>query len=71
METATLRDGGGMQQVNFFKYAKEVLESEGHEDAAFYFEMETWLREGVLPQDTRSIAHALGVYMKSQGRKIS
>ena len=43
---ATLRDGGGMQQVNFFKYAKEVLENEGHEDAAFYFEqMETWLRQ--------------------------
>jgi len=62
-KSATLRDGGGMQQVNFFKYAKEVLESEGHEDAAFYFEqMETWLREGKsLPQDSRSIAHALGV----------
>ena len=52
-----------MQQVNFFKYAKEVLESEGHDDAAFYFEqMETWLREGkALPQDSRSIANALGV----------
>tara|TARA_B100001057_G_C22557984_1_gene836083 strand:- start:299 stop:514 length:216 start_codon:yes stop_codon:yes gene_type:complete len=60
---ATLREGGGMQTVNFFKYAKEILESEGHEDAAFYFEqMETWLREGkALPQDSRSIAHALGV----------
>ena len=23
-KSATLRDGGGMQQVNFFKYAKEV-----------------------------------------------
>lgn len=62
-KAATLRDGGGMQQVNFFKYAKEVLENEGHEDAAFYFEqIETWLREGnALPQDTRKIAHALGV----------
>lgn len=60
---ATLRDGGGMQQVNFFKYAKEVLEQSGHDDAAFYFEqMEDWLREGkALPQDSRSIAHALGV----------
>tara|TARA_Y100000015_G_C2318274_1_gene55449 strand:+ start:145 stop:360 length:216 start_codon:yes stop_codon:yes gene_type:complete len=60
---ATLREGSGMQTVNFFKYSKEVLESEGHDDAAFYFEqMETWLREGKsLPQDTRSIAHALGV----------
>ena len=59
---ATLREGGGMQQVNFFKYAKEVLESEGHDDAAFYFEqMETWLRDGKgLPQDARSIANALG-----------
>ena len=47
VQWTTLRDGGGMQQVNFFKYAKEVLESEGHDDAAFYFEqMETWLREG-------------------------
>ena len=60
---ATLREGGGMQQVNFFKYAKEVLESEGHDDAAFYFEqMETWLRDCKgLPQDARSIANALGV----------
>ena len=60
---ATPREGSGMQTVNFFKYAKEVLESEGHDDAAFYFEqMETWLREGkALPQDSRSIAHALGV----------
>jgi hypothetical protein len=60
---ATLREGGGMQQVNFFKYAKEVLESEGHDDAAFYFEqMETWLRDGKgLPQDARSIANELGV----------
>ena len=60
---ATLREVGGMQQVNFFKYAKEVLESEGHDDAAFYFEqMETCLRDGKgLPQDARSIANALGV----------
>ena len=32
---ATLREGSGMQTVNFFKYAKEVLESEGHDDARF------------------------------------
>lgn len=60
---ATLRDGGGMQTVTFFKYAKEVLEQNGNEDAAFYMEqMETWLREGnSLPQDAKKVAHALGV----------
>ena len=33
---ATLREGSGMQTVNFFKYAKEVLESEGHDDAFLF-----------------------------------
>ena len=60
---ATLRDGGGMQQVTFFKQAKEVLEQAGHEDAAFYFEqIEDWLRDGNgLPNDSSKVAHALGV----------
>ncbi len=35
-KTATLRDGSGMQTVTFFKYAKQLLEQYGHEDAAFY-----------------------------------
>ena len=63
MKPATLRDEGGMVTVTFFKYAKEVLEQNGNEDAAFYFEqMETWLGDGnSLPQDTKKIAHALGV----------
>jgi hypothetical protein len=60
---ATLRDGGGMKEVLFFKYAKEVLENSGNEDAAFYFEqMETWLREGnSLPTDGKYVARALGL----------
>jgi ABC-type sugar transport system substrate-binding protein len=55
--------GAGMKEVLFFKYAKEVLEQNGNEDAAFYFEqMETWLREGnSLPTDGKYVARALGV----------
>ena len=37
-KSATLRDGSGMHTVTFFKYAKQLLEEYGHEDAAFYFE---------------------------------
>ena len=36
-KSATLRDSSGMHTVNFFKYAKQLLEEYGHEDAAFYF----------------------------------
>ena len=60
---ATLRDGDGMRTVTFFKYAKNVLEEYGHEDAAFYFEqVEEHLREGgSLPQDAHNIGRVLGV----------
>ena len=34
-KSATLRDGSGMQTVTFFKYAKQLLEEYGHEDAFF------------------------------------
>ena len=62
-KTATLRDSSGMNTVNFFKYAKQLLEEYGHEDAAFYFEqVEEHLRKGgSLPQDTSSIGKVLGV----------
>ena len=61
--SATLRDGSGMQTVTFFKGAKKLLEEYGHEDAAFYFEqVETHLREGKsLPTDEKSIGSVLGV----------
>ena len=46
-KSATLRDGSGMHTVTFFKYAKQLLEEYGHEDAAFYFEqVEEHLRGG-------------------------
>lgn len=53
----------GMKTVSFFKYAKELLEEQGEQDAAFYFEqMEDWLRGGKsLPGDKKVIATALGV----------
>ena len=38
---------GPMRQLEFFKSCKEVLEREGQNDAAFYFEQcEDWLRAG-------------------------
>jgi hypothetical protein len=47
---ASMNDGGQINEmtlVTFFKSAKEVLEREGHEDTAFYFEQcEEWLRSG-------------------------
>ncbi len=62
-KSATLRDGSGMQTVTFFKYAKELLEQYGHEDAAFYFEqVEEHLRSGGgLPNDSKEIGKVLGV----------
>ena len=53
----------GMKTVAFFKYAKELLEEQGEEDAAFYFEqIEDWIRSGKsLPGDKKVIATALGV----------
>ena len=60
---ATLRDGDGMRTVTFFKYAKNVLEEYGHEDAAFYFEqVEEHLRKGgTLPNTDKEIGRVLGV----------
>jgi|SaaInlLV_10m_DNA_1039704.scaffolds.fasta_scaffold26896_5 hypothetical protein len=50
MHPAAMRDNGQVNEmtlVTFFKSAKEVLEREGHEDVAFYFEQcEDWLRSG-------------------------
>ena len=62
-KSATSRDGSGMHTVNFFKYAKQLLEEYGHEDAAFYFEqVEEHLRKGgSLPQDSHGIGKVLGV----------
>ena len=62
-KTATLRDGSGMQTVTFFKNANKVLEEDGHEDAAFYFEqVEEHLRSGKgLPVSEKEVGHVLGV----------
>ena len=62
-KSATLRDGSGMHTVNFFKYAKRLLEEYGHEDAAFYFEqVETHLRDGKsLPISESEVGKVLGV----------
>ena len=62
-KSATLRDSSGMHTVNFFKYAKQLLEEYGHEDAAFYFEqVEEHLRGGQgLPSSEREIGKVLGV----------
>ena len=62
-KSATLRDGSGMHTVNFFKYAKRLLEEYGHEDAAFYFEqVEEHLRSGGgLPNDSKEVGKVLGV----------
>jgi len=38
---------GPMKQMQFFKSCKEVLERDGKEDVAYYFEqIEDWLRSG-------------------------
>ena len=62
-KTATLRDGSGMQTVTFFKIAKQLLEQDGEEDAAFYFEqVEEHLRQGGgLPNDSKQVGKVLGV----------
>ena len=62
-KTATLRDGSGMQTVTFFKIAKQLLEQDGEEDAAFYFEqVEDHLRQGGgLPNDSKQVGKVLGV----------
>ena len=56
----------GMQQMNlrnFFRECKELLEEEGQEDAAFYFEqcMDELNAGRNLPVDRRKIAHILGL----------
>ena len=46
---ATFNDSGSMlrQVINFAKEAEELLEKQGEEDAAFYFEqVETHMRNG-------------------------
>ena len=61
--SASASDNSGMGTVNFFKYAKQALESAGYEDAAFYFEqVEEHLRSGKgLPVSEKEVGHVLGV----------
>lgn len=61
--SASASDNSGMGTVNFFKYAKQALESAGYEDAAFYFEqVEDHLRDGgSLPTDIRNIEKVFGL----------
>lgn len=54
-------DLSAMKLVSFFKKAKHLLEQEGHEDAAFYFEQcEEWIRQGKSLTD-ESAARILGL----------
>ena len=40
-------DSQGLKMASFFRDAKEALEKQGHDDAAFYFEQcEDWIRSG-------------------------
>tara|TARA_B100000900_G_scaffold167679_1_gene142345 strand:- start:3238 stop:3453 length:216 start_codon:yes stop_codon:yes gene_type:complete len=56
----TMKD---MSMLKFFKLAKKVLEDEGKEDEAFYFEqMEDWLKQGKpIPTTEEQTIKALGV----------
>lgn len=61
MKPAAMNDSGGLDLVNFFKYAKEALEAKGEEDAAFYFEQcEDFIRAGGSLSD-RTVSKALGL----------
>ena len=54
---------GDMQVYKFFKTTAKLLNEEGKEDEAFYFEqMVDWLRSGKpLPTSEESIIKALGL----------
>ena len=56
----TMKD---MTMLKFFKLARKVLEDEGKEDEAFYFEqMEDWLKQGKpIPTTEEQTIKALGV----------
>ncbi len=62
-KAASMQAGDSMNTVNFFKYAKEMLEDKGEQDAAFYFEqVEDHLRSGKgLASDKNSVARILGL----------
>ena len=52
-----------MTVLKFFKMAQKILEAEGKDDEAFYFEqMVDWLKQGrPLPLDEETTIKALGV----------
>lgn len=52
-----------MKTRNFFRTAAEVLNNNGHEDAAFYFEqvVDHINDGGVLSEDRSRVAYILGV----------
>ena len=56
----TMKD---MSMLKFFKLARKVLEDDGKEDEAFYFEqMEDWLKQGKpIPTTEEQTIKALGV----------
>ena len=56
----TMKD---MSMLKFFKLARKVLEDEGKEDEAFYFEqMEDWLKQGKpIPSTEEQTIKALGI----------
>ena len=52
-----------MKLKNFFRECKEILESNGETDSAFYFEqLEEWMVQGKpLPTTNKEISRLLGV----------
>ena len=64
MEKASLDSGlSQMKLRNFFRDCKELLEENGEEDAAFYFEqIMDEINEGrTLPGDKRNVSKVLGL----------
>jgi len=61
---AALSDGSAeMRLRDFFRTAQQILESEGYDDAAFYFEqVKDHLNDGgTLPTNRQEIVRLLGV----------
>tara|TARA_R110000851_G_scaffold81665_1_gene179277 strand:- start:61 stop:288 length:228 start_codon:yes stop_codon:yes gene_type:complete len=56
-------DAQAMKLRNFFRDAKELLENNGNEDAAYYFEqvMEELNNGGTLPVDKSNVSKLLGL----------
>jgi hypothetical protein len=60
---AAANDNSGMGTMIFFKYAAELLNEQGYEDPAFYFEqvVDHMRSGGGLPVDKRAVEKVLGL----------